>query len=226
MRLLLLVCRVIDGRRKEPARPFCNGGPIPATEWSRIEQKDDNEREIIMQTNVIGQNSISAFRSSASRRFRRVALTFLALSFFQLAGVGAQSRAQSVETIVTGQTALVGLGRAEMMRFTAFNPEMTDSGEPNEPISLRLKLFDAHGNVIAESRAVQIPPGEFRSVDFNHDELPIAGEPGTTRKQIRTQPLWGLRHRPLIHVPTSLEIIDSTTGTGSFKFFFKLESLP
>jgi len=169
-----------------------------------------------MQTKFIVQNSI----------LRKVTLTLLAFSFFQLAGVGAQSRVQSNEIIVIGQTALLGLGRGDMMRYTAFNPVTTKSGSPNEPISLRLRVFDAQGNVIAESPEVRIPPGEFRSVDFNHDELPIAGEPGTTRKQIRTQALWGLRHRNTIHVPTSLEIVDSTTGSGKFNHFLIVEALP
>lgn len=111
------------------------------------------------------------------------------------------------------------------MRYSAFNPLTTESGRPNEQISLRLQLFDAQGNVIAESPAVQIPPGEFRSVDFNYDDLPIAGEPGTARKQFRTTALWGVRRRATIHVSTSLETVDSTTG-GSFKFFFTIEALP
>ena len=115
---------------------------------------------------------------------RIATLALVTFSLFQLP-VGAQSSGQSNETIVTGGTALVGLARGEMLRFTALNPTKTESGRRNEPISLQLKLYDANGDVIAESAEVVIPPGEFRFVDFNHDDLPVAGEPGTARTQIR-----------------------------------------
>jgi hypothetical protein len=95
------------------------------------------------------------------------ALAVVAFSFFQLPA-GAQSSAQSNETTVAGETALVGLASGDMLRFTAFNPAKTESGGPNEPIS-QLKLYDSRGDVIAESRQIEIPPGEFRSVDFNND---------------------------------------------------------
>jgi hypothetical protein len=149
-------------------------------------------------------------------------MTLAALSLLQLA-VGAQSGS---ELIVTGQTGLAGLARGEMMRFTAFNPVLTDGGHPNEPISLKLAVYDAQGALVASSPQVEIPPGQFRWIDFDYDDLPIAGEPGTTRNQVRTVPLWGLRARGRLHVSTSLDLIDGTTGAGQFRFFFTVEALP
>jgi hypothetical protein len=156
--------------------------------------------------------------------FRKATLLLLALSFFQLP-VLAQSPAGPNETTVNGQTNLLGLIQGETLRFTAFNPTETDSGRANEPISLQLKLYDQHGDVIAVSPKVVIPPGEFRSVDFNRDDLPLSGEPGTTRAQLRTMPLWGLRARTRLHISTSLEVINNTNG-GTFKFYFNVETLP
>jgi len=172
-----------------------------------IEVKGDN-----MSINLTLRNSI----------FQKTLVTLAALSLFQLA-VSAQS---SNEIMVTGQTALGGLVRGELMRFTAFNPLLTDLGHPNEPISLKLRVFDALGNVIAESPEVNIPPGQFRWIDFDYDDLPVAGEPGTMRKQFRTIPLWGLRSRSRLHVSTSLDLLNSSTGAGTFKFFFTVEALP
>ena len=166
---------------------------------------------------------LTKFQSNRSP-LRITTLLLVAFTFFQLP-TGTQPLAQTNETTVVGNTALVGLARGEMLRYTAFNPLRTESGERNEPIQLRLKLYDAHGDVIAESAEVQIPPGEFRFVDFNRDDLVVAGEPGTARTQIRTQALWGLRTRYRINVTTSLEIVDSTTGS-SFKFFLTVEALP
>lgn len=154
----------------------------------------------------------------------RIATAALAVfSLFQLP-VGAQSSRESNETIVPGATALVGLAPGEMLRFTAFNPPKTESGRPNEPISLKLKLYDAHGDVIAESAEVEIPPGEFRSVDFNDDQLAGASAPGS-RNQVRTFPLWGLRARGRLLVTTSLEIVQSSTGS-SHLWFLNVEALP
>src|SRR5262245_7641253 len=155
---------------------------------------------------------------------RKVTLTVLVFSFLQLS-VWAQSRASSDVTLVNGQTGLVGLQRGDMLRFTAFNPPTTESGQPTEPLSLRLRFFDEHGDAVAVSAEVVIPPNQFRWVDFNYDDIPITAD-STGRKQVRTVPLWGLRTRGRFSVPTSLEITNSTTSAGTFKFFFNVEALP
>jgi len=171
-----------------------------------IEVKGDN-----MSINLTLRNSI----------FQKTLVTLAALSLLQLA-----VSAQSSNELIVGQTALAGLARGELIRFTAFNPVLTDAGHPNEPISLKLRVFDALGNVIAESPEVTIPPGQFRWIDFDYDDLPITGEAGTLRKQFRTIPLWGLRSRSRLHVSTSLDALNSSTGAGTFKFFFTVEALP
>jgi hypothetical protein len=163
----------------------------------------------------------SAFATSL---FRKATPVLVALSLFMVAAQ-AQTKLGPPERIVNGQTAPVGLIQGETLRYTAFNPSETDSGEPNEPISLRMKLYDKDGAVIAVSPKVVIPPGEFRWIDFNRDELGLSGEPGTTRAQVRMQPLWGLRANNRLHVSTSLEIINNTSG-GTYRFFITVEALP
>jgi hypothetical protein len=154
---------------------------------------------------------------------RLAALLLLTCCFFQLPSA-AQSPVQANERTKVGTSVPLGLARGEMLRFTAFNPGSPDEG--GEPIRMQMKLYDAHGSVIAESAEVVIPPGEFRFVDFNRDDLPLAGEPGTGRLQVRTVPLWGFRSRNRISVSTSLEVVGSSTNSGSFKFFFTVEALP
>ena len=136
----------------------------------------------------------------------------IALSVFQLPAK-AQRSEQANETTTVGATTLVGLARGDTLRFTAFNPSTTESHQRNEPIRMQVQLYDSAGELIAESPAVVIPPGEFRFVDFDHDDLPISGEPGTTaaRNQVRTAALWGVRSHSF-NVSTSLELIDNTTG--------------
>ena len=167
-------------------------------------------------------NPLNNFNCKKSA-LRGAAFVLVALSFFQLP---ASAQRSQPEITRNGATAVVGLARGERLRFSAFNPSTTESSrENNEPVRMQLKLYDANGNVIAQSPDVEIPPGEFRFVDFNRDDLPIAGEPGTQRAQFRTQALWGLRAHGRLQISTSLEIIDNQTG-GSFKFFFTVEALP
>jgi len=155
----------------------------------------------------------------------RAMVALIALSLFHVA-VSAQSPPGS-ETLVNGQPAVVGLVSGEVLRYSAFNPSETEAGKPNEPLSLQLKLYDDHGSLIATSPKIVIPPGEFRWVEFDRDTLPISGEPGSTRAQIRTQPLWGLRANARLKVSASLEILGNTSATrGTFKFFFNVEALP
>lgn len=150
---------------------------------------------------------------SRKRHVSRIAaLALVALNLFQLP-VDAQSSAQANEQIENGGIALVGLARGDKLRFTAFNPSRTESGRRNEPITLKLKLYGANGNVIAESAETEIPPGEFRWVDFNRDDLPVAGDPGTARAQVRTQALWGFRARARFIISTSIEIVDAAGQT-------------
>ncbi|HEX5732917.1 MAG TPA: hypothetical protein VF131_08795 [Blastocatellia bacterium] len=156
-----------------------------------------------------------------SRINRLAAGVLLACCFFQLQAA-AQSEPANERTKI-GSPALIGFARGEMLRFTAFNPEST--GERGGPIRMQMKLFDAQGTVIATSAEVMIPPGQFRFVDFNRDDLPITGDPDTGLLQVRTQPLWGVRAGVRVAVTTSLEVSNHTTG-GSFKFFLIVEALP
>lgn len=139
---------------------------------------------------------------------RKATLALVALSFFQPA-VGAR---QTDVLVVEGTSVGIGVALGDMVRFTAFNPRETESGRRNETISVRLTLFIEDGTSIAESATVEIPPGEFRSIDFYRAEMLVAGEPRTGRLQVRAAPLWGLRSRAGILISTSLEIVDSSTG--------------
>jgi hypothetical protein len=164
-----------------------------------------------MQINIIRTTPIN----------RMAATALLTCCFFQLA-VGAQPSMQTGEYVKLGATALLGLARGETLRFSAFNPVPAGG----ESIHMQMKLYDAQGNVIAESARVVIPPGEFRSIDFNRDEILLAGDPGTGILQVRTAPLWGVRSLNRISVPTSLEVIDGSATRSSFKFYFVIEALP
>jgi hypothetical protein len=156
---------------------------------------------------------------------RMATIVLLTVLSFQLTA-GAQQLAQDNTTTKTGATALVALAPGDTLRFTAFNP--APAGEVGEPISMQMRLYNEHGRVIANSAEVAIPPGEFRTISFKRDELPLAGEPGTGILQVRTAPLWHFTSSIPVKVTTSLEVMPAPGGTtsGSFKFFFNVEALP
>ena len=84
----------------------------------------------------------------------------------------------------------------------------------------RVRLYDTQGAVIAESAEVRIPSQKFHSFNFNRGDLHVAGESGTSRLQvlvsIEVRSAGGtliIRDaRTLDPLPSSLEIIDNSTG--------------
>ena len=63
---------------------------------------------------------------------------------------------------------------------------------------------------------VTIPPGEFRSFNFKRSDIPLAGEPGTGRLQVRgtlTVIESGDASRARgDRLPLALEVVDNRTG--------------
>jgi hypothetical protein len=75
-----------------------------------------------------------------------------------------------------------------------------------------VKVFDGSGYLTAQSPEQVIPPGEFRSFDFNRNALPLRGEPGTNRAQLRIKPFFNFESGRLSPVLASFEIVDASTG--------------
>jgi hypothetical protein len=75
-----------------------------------------------------------------------------------------------------------------------------------------VKIFDGSGNPIAQSDELVIPPGQFRSFDFNQDAFSSSPEPGTNRQQVRIKPFFEFRSERLSRVLISFELIDNITG--------------
>jgi hypothetical protein len=117
-----------------------------------------------------------------------------------------------------------GLARGQTARFTVVNPAAdrqgcgdTGTGCASLSVSLVVNLLDEHGGLIARSAEVVIPPGEFRSIDFNRDALPVPGDPGSGRLQTRpvvqltlVRSAWQSVEAPALL--DSTEIVDNLTG--------------
>lgn len=103
---------------------------------------------------------------------------------------------------------LMGIPLGKKLRVTIFNPRSSGL----EYLPSRVKLFEANGYLIAQSDELVIPSGEFRSFDFNRDALPLLGEPGTNRAQVRIKPFFNFQSERLSPVLASFEIVDNSTG--------------
>ena len=108
-----------------------------------------------------------------------------------------------------------GMSRGQTTRISVLNPN-EPSEQERRTVFIRVVLFDAGGAVIAESDEFAIPPGEFRSVDFNRDAVPLAGEPGSgrlqTRAQVRYRPFQLLDRTRAVGFNPAIELIDYSTG--------------
>jgi hypothetical protein len=119
-----------------------------------------------------------------------------------------------------------GMARGQTARFTVFNPADTMNrpgcGEHGTlcshlTVSIVVDILDQQGNLIGRSAAIEIPPGEFRFVDFNRDAFLLPGEPGNGRLQIRSVlriaiAQGALQGSDVARLMGSVEVIDDLTG--------------
>jgi hypothetical protein len=111
-----------------------------------------------------------------------------------------------------GNDILMGIGPNMKVRVTLLNRPASGSEAQREPVSGHVKVFDGSGNLIAQSPELVIPPGEFRSFDLNRYALPLPGEPGANRAQVRIKPFFNFESERLSPVLASFEIVDISTG--------------
>jgi prepilin-type processing-associated H-X9-DG protein len=106
---------------------------------------------------------------------------------------------------------LIGMVPGQTLRVTLLNPPSEAQAQSTE-IDAQVKVFDGSGRLIEQGVESLIPPGEFRSFDFDRSALPVAGEPGTDRAQVRLKPFFNFRSGRLSRVLVSYELVDNSTG--------------
>jgi hypothetical protein len=111
-----------------------------------------------------------------------------------------------------GNDFMTGIVPGQTLRVTLFNPPSSESEAQSEPVGGHVKVFDASGNLIAQSPEQVIPPGEFRSFNFNRSALSLPGEPGANRAHVRIKPFYNFRSERLSPVLASFEVVDNRTG--------------
>lgn len=110
---------------------------------------------------------------------------------------------------------LMGIAPGQKLRITVFNPGSSAATYVPSQVS----LFEIHGYLLEDSPQLDVPPGEFRSFDFNRGALQLPGEPGTGRLQVRAKTVVndanGARLSAddrIISDVVSFEVIDNNTG--------------
>jgi hypothetical protein len=114
----------------------------------------------------------------------------------------------------------LGIVPGQTLRISVVNPlapPLPDEDGRKYKMVFAPLILDADGRVIARSDEITLDPGEFHSFDFNRADLPLAGEPGTGRLQVRSE----IRRRffpgiasriPQGKFPGTVELIDNSSG--------------
>jgi hypothetical protein len=122
------------------------------------------------------------------------------------------SSAQSTnqDGVVILFSSLPGIARAQTLSFRFSNPRV--DGESGQPLPVQVRLLDADGNAVSESRQVTVLPGTFAVINFKRADVNLPGDSLTgrveTSAEVRTVPLWGVRTRPRM----MWEVFDDLTG--------------
>ena len=114
--------------------------------------------------------------------------------------------------------------RGQTLRYTWANLNDPDPQKREfEPLLIKVKLFAADGNVIAQAEAPAVDAGKFQSFDFNRDQINLPGEPGTGRLQVRLEvTVFGrieavtVKQRVVESFDDAAEVIDTLTGRTTF----------
>jgi len=135
----------------------------------------------------------------------------------------------------------VGIARGQTLRTTVANLVKLE-GREQDPVevSARVLLYDANGVVIAQTEARTVPIDSMRSFDFNREAIPLPGEPGTGRLQVRAvlkvrctnvnrREAKTIVAKAAKLLPASMELFDNTTGqtqSGVSILEFAVENVP
>jgi hypothetical protein len=116
------------------------------------------------------------------------------------------------------EAALIGFIPGERLSFTVLNPPE----EGGTPVRAQAYIYDGIGRLTARTAEVDLRPGQSYTFAFNHEDLPLAGEEGTGRKQVRAVVQVAFMDgsvRPF-KLPVWVEIVNNRTGSSSGGDYF------
>ena len=122
------------------------------------------------------------------------------------------TKAQHVRTFTN--TGIVGFITGQSLCFSVGN--LSTPGRGSEPIRAQVTLYDAQGNEVARSQEVEVPSDQFRTIVFNHDDLPRAGTGRELQRydfQFSPVGAGGGVYNSAEQFPASWELVDNDTGS-------------
>jgi hypothetical protein len=119
-----------------------------------------------------------------------------------------------------GNDIMMGFIPGQTLLVTVHNQPASGTETQREPINGHVKVFDSSGNLIAQSPEMVIQSGESSSFGLDRNALPIIGEPGTNRAQMRVKPFFTFESKRLsthgddrlLTSLVSFEVVDNSTG--------------
>jgi prepilin-type processing-associated H-X9-DG protein len=115
-----------------------------------------------------------------------------------------------------GNDTIMGLIPGQTLLVTIFIPPASETGASANG---HVKVFSGDGGLLMQSPEQVIQPGKSLSIKINRNEIPLSGEPGTNRAQVRINPSYNpyitvdytesSRPSPVL---VSFEIVDNSTG--------------
>jgi hypothetical protein len=119
---------------------------------------------------------------------------------------------QTRPVIFIHDMAPVGLAHGQSLRITVSGPSLPDQGHGTGYKAL-VCIFIVDGKQVARSEEITIPAGGFHSFNFDRNALPLPGEAGTGRLQLRGS-LRLSSSEAIGRVAVSMEIVEVKDGTS------------
>jgi hypothetical protein len=121
----------------------------------------------------------------------------------------------------------IGFVPGQKARITVAN---LSGGRTANPLGFQCSVFDENGVLVFETPRLEVPPSGFRHQDIEWEDLPVAGEPVTLRKNVLVQGIvtgFQSNGSGSPNVLNSIEIIDLATGkTTVSSYSFPILSVP
>ena len=151
-------------------------------------------------------------------KFFTLTMAVAAMAVIGYIGAPAPASAASQAALGDGSVRLIsssiGLVPEQTLRFSTANLSMAAEG--NTPVRAQVTLYDMLGNVLARSREVEVPSGQFRTFDFKREDLSAVGEPNTERIQVHGVIQVAFYDGSVRYVPErfpiSMELMETRTG--------------
>ena len=105
----------------------------------------------------------------------------------------------------------IGFIPGQSLRYTFFYP----NEEGSQPVRVQAYIYDAPGRLLTQTDPVELRPGQSYTATINREDLPVQGDYGTERLQVRAGIQVALMDGSVRHfeLPVWMELVDNRTGS-------------